>query len=83
MLVKSLNEVKSAPASAAATYSVRSNVIASIGAAQSAAHAPDLEIFLEGENPIGCIEGVMWVMVFNAAAFALGFAVWEACKLLG
>jgi hypothetical protein len=44
--------------------------------------AADVEIFLEGENPLGCIRGVMWVMAFNAAVFVLGFTIWQSCKYL-
>ncbi|AXC13420.1 hypothetical protein ACPOL_4143 [Acidisarcina polymorpha] len=41
-----------------------------------------IESFLEVENPLGCIRGVMWVMAFNASVFALGFLIWKSCKLL-
>lgn len=38
--------------------------------------------FLAGENPLGCIRGVMWVMAFNAGVFLLGFLVWQSVKFL-
>ena len=33
---------------------------------------PEIDSFLEAENPLGCIRGVMWVMAFNVAVFLLG-----------
>ncbi len=42
----------------------------------------ELESFLEGENPIGCIRGVMWVMAFNAGVFLAGFMLWQSFKYL-
>jgi hypothetical protein len=41
-----------------------------------------LEMFLEGENPLGCIRGVMWMMAFNAGFFLLGFLIWQFWKYL-
>jgi len=89
MSVKTLNGVQSfATPSAtssrdtpARTYSIEPGR-ASIPAEELYSTQNDLAGFLEGENPIGCVRGVMWVMAFNASVFVLGFAVWEAFKLL-
>jgi len=42
----------------------------------------ELEAFLDGDNPLGCFRGVMWVMAFNAAVALLGFMIWQSCKYL-
>ncbi len=85
MSVKTLNPVHSAIASTAVsparTYSIEP-MLSLPRREQYAATSNPLEIFLEAENPLGCIRGVMWVMAFNAAVFALGFAVWQAFKFL-
>ncbi len=63
------------------TYSIAPEVLPD--ASQEIHHAPEnLEVFLEGENPLGCIRGVMWIMAFNAGVFLLGLLIWESCKYL-
>jgi hypothetical protein len=86
MSVKTLHNVQSvgnaAPVSAPRTYSIAPRVAPE--PVESLYSTPaELEIFLDGENPLGCIRGVMWVMAFNAAVFLLGFLVWQSCKYLG
>jgi hypothetical protein len=56
--------------------------------APSPAYIPDersypsaqIDPFLEAENPLGCIRGVMWVMAFNVAAFLFGLLIWQCVK---
>jgi len=85
MSVKTLNSVQSiaapVPVSKAHTYSIEPQVT-SISATTSCVAPAELESFLEAENPLGCFRGVMWVMVFNAAAFLMGFVIWQSWKLL-
>lgn len=85
MTVKTLNSVQSiaapGPISKTRTYSIEPQ-FTSIPAQTSCVSPTELESFLEAENPLGCFRGVMWVMVFNAAAFLLGFAIWQSWKLL-
>jgi len=42
--------------------------------------AEQIDSFLEAENPLGCIRGVMWVMAFNIAVFLLGLTIWKCLK---
>jgi hypothetical protein len=85
MSAKTLNAVQvfSAPALASErrTYSI-TPAPTSFPSQTSTADPADLESFLENENPIGCIRGVFWVMVFNAVAFLIGFTVWATCNYL-
>jgi len=39
-----------------------------------------IDSFLEAENPLGCIRGVLWVMAFNVAVFLVGLAIWQCIK---
>jgi hypothetical protein len=90
MSVKTLNRVEattipatviSTSVSTARTYSVAPET--RFIPEQKLNHAPaELSIFLENENPIGCIRGVMWVMAFNAGVFLIGMAIWQSCKHL-
>ncbi len=85
MSVKTLNEmsilgsVRQAPRRS--TYSV-APVVESTAMVETSEASAELEVFLDGENPLGCLRGVMWVMAFNAAVFLLGFMIWQACKYL-
>jgi len=85
MSVKTLDEisvlggVKQAPRRL--TYSIAPGV-ESPAVAEPGEASTELEVFLDGENPLGCMRGVMWVMAFNAAVFLLGFMIWQACKYL-
>lgn len=63
------------------TYSIAPGSVC-IPEETSYASAVEIGSFLEGENPLGCIRGVMWVMAFNVAVFLLGVAIWQSCKLL-
>ncbi len=40
----------------------------------------EIDSFLEAENPLGCIRGVMWVMAFNVVVFLLGLMIWQSVK---
>ena len=82
MPVKALSDVETVQVSATRTYSVPSSVVMSVPAGVETRYPSDLQIFLEEENPLGCIRGVMWVMVFNAAAVLLGLAIWKTCTLV-
>ncbi len=44
--------------------------------------ATQIDSFLEAENPLGCIRGVMWVMAFNVAVFVFGLLMWRCVKFL-
>jgi hypothetical protein len=90
MSAKTLNSVPSivvepmvgrSPLSKALTYSLESQ-LTSVPAKTVCLSTPELESFLEGENPLGCFRGVMWVMGFNAAVFLLGFVIWQSWKFL-
>jgi len=65
----------------AQTYSIEPR-LASVPAKTTCVPTTELESFLQGENPLGCFRGVMWVMAFNAAVLLLGFVIWQSCKLL-
>ena len=67
--------------SQARTYSVAPSPVQLPNETTSPSQA-QLDLFLEGENPIGCIRGVMWVMAFNFAVFLFGAAIWECVKFL-
>jgi hypothetical protein len=41
-----------------------------------------IDSFLEAENPLGCIRGVIWVMAFNIAVFLVGLTIWQCVKFL-
>lgn len=62
------------------TYSLETNVVTP--ASPERCERPQLELFLEEENPLGCIRGVMWVMVFNAGAVLGGIAIWKILRLI-
>ena len=85
MSVKTLSNVQSiaapAPVSKARTYSIEPQLI-SVPTKSSIAAPAELESFLEAENPLGCFRGIMWVMIFNAAALLMGFVIWQSWKLL-
>jgi hypothetical protein len=85
MAVKTLNSVESTVSqglvSKACTYSIESRPTF-VPADAAAVSRAELESFLEGENPLGCFRGVMWVMVFNVAVFLLGFMIWQGFKFL-
>jgi hypothetical protein len=85
MAVKTLNTIESTVSSSglskATTYSIECGAT-SLPAETGGVSKAELESFLEGENPLGCIRGVMWVMAFNAAAFLVGFMIWQGCKFL-
>ena len=85
MAVKTLNSVESTVSqglvSKASTYSIESQPTF-VPADAAAVSSAELESFLEGENPLGCFRGVMWVMVFNVAVFLLGFMIWQGFKFL-
>jgi len=85
MSAKTLNAVQlfssSALASEPLTYSIAPASTSFISQTLSTAPA-ELESFLEDENPLGCIRGVLWVMGFNAAAFLIGYTIWAACAHL-
>ncbi len=85
MSVRTVNSVQPmvlpANISQARTYSV----------APSPAYIPDeksypstsqIDSFLEAENPLGCIRGVMLVMSFNVAVFLFGLLMWRCVKFL-
>jgi hypothetical protein len=84
MSVKTLNDVQAmvlpATGPVARTYSIAPTP-AMIPEAQAIPSAA-LDSFLEAENPLGCIRGVMWVMAFNAAVVLMGVAIWQCCKFL-
>ena len=44
--------------------------------------AAEIDSFLQEENPLGCIRGVMWVMVFNITVFVIGLTLWQCIKFL-
>jgi hypothetical protein len=85
MSVKTLSNIRSLgasiPASASLTYSIAPSLPSPIQQ-RPEARSTEVESFLEGENPLGCFRGVMWVMAFNAAVFLLGFVIWQSCKYL-
>jgi hypothetical protein len=85
MTVKALSNVRSLgavlPASPGPTYSIASSV-SPYPEESSVFHSVEVESFLEEENPLGCIRGVMWVMVFNVAVFLAGIVIWQSCKHL-
>lgn len=89
MSVKTLNSaqplVLPANISQARTYSIPPNPAyfpQERPYAAPGAQAAQIDIFLEAENPLGCIRGVMWVMAFNVAVFLFGAAIWECVKYL-
>jgi hypothetical protein len=85
MAVKTLNTIESIASqggtSRATTYSIECHAT-SLPADAATESRAELESFLQAENPLGCFRGVMWVMAFNAAAFLLGFMIWQGCKFL-
>lgn len=85
MSTETLSTVASFRSSAAVsrprTYSI-APVLETVVPEKVAAPPANVGVFLEGENPLGCIRGVMWMMAFNVGAFALGFLIWRSCKLL-
>lgn len=96
MSSKTLNSVQSGSVQSIAasghdpkalTYSIEPR-LTSVPAQTSCASTNDLESvaelesFLEGENPLGCFRGVMWVMAFNSAVLLLGFVIWQSWKFL-
>ncbi len=90
MTVKALNNVRSLGASIPASPSLTYSIVPTLSSATAEvlehppvqSFSPEIDSFLEGENPLGCIRGVMWVMAFNAAIFLLGFVIWQSCKYL-
>jgi hypothetical protein len=52
------------------------------GSQESEAPPTELEVFLDNENPLGCLRGVMWVMGFNMVAFLVAFTVWVSLRFL-
>jgi len=42
----------------------------------------ELQVFLENDNPLGCVRGVFWVMAFNAIVFLTVFSAWATFKYL-
>jgi hypothetical protein len=85
MSVKTLNSVESmvlpATTSQARTYSIAPSPM-SRPEERSYPSAAQIDSFLEAENPLGCIRGVMWVMAFNVSVFLLGLAIWQCVKSL-
>jgi hypothetical protein len=85
MSVKTLSTAQSmaipATVSHARTYSIAPNPAPFVDESFAASPA-QLDSFLEEENPIGCIRGVMWVMAFNIGVFFLGLSIWECIKLI-
>jgi hypothetical protein len=85
MSVKTLNSAQTmvlpATISQARTYSVAPSP-GYLPAEQAYPSAAQMDLFLEAENPLGCIRGVMWVMAFNLAVCLFGAAIWECVKLL-
>jgi hypothetical protein len=85
MSVKTLNSaqpmVLPASISHARTYSIAPNA-ASTPNETLYPSAQQIDSFLEAENPLGCIRGVMWVMAFNIAVFLVGFTIWRCVKFL-
>jgi hypothetical protein len=83
MSVKTLNSaqpmVLPASISHARTYSIAPSPV-SIPNETLYPAAGQIDSFLEGENPLGCIRGVMWVMAFNIAVFLVGFTIWKCVK---
>jgi len=83
MSVKTLNSaqpmVLPASISHARTYSIAPSP-ASIPNETRYPSAEQIDSFLEAENPLGCIRGVMWVMAFNIAVFLVGFTIWQCVK---
>jgi hypothetical protein len=67
--------------SQARTYSVAPSP-ASIPGEKSYPSATPIDSFLEAENPLGCIRGVMWVMAFNVAVLLFGLLMWRCVKFL-
>jgi hypothetical protein len=61
------------------TYSIAPGP-ARIPKQESYSSATEIGSFLEGENPLGCIRGVMWVMAFNLAVFLFGLMIWQSVK---
>jgi hypothetical protein len=89
MSVKTLNSAQplvgvSSP-SPTGTYSIAPSSATAIQSSSREALFPtpeEIDSFLDAENPLGCIRGVMWVMAFNAAVFMLGLVIWQSCKYL-
>ena len=85
MSVKTLNSaqpmVLPANISGARTYSIAPGS-AYVPQENTCDSADQIDSFLEGENPLGCIRGVIWVMAFNLAVFLLGAAIWQCVKFL-
>jgi hypothetical protein len=85
MSVKTLSEIQTlGPASLGFrrhTYSI-SPIVATPASAGATLPASDLEIALDGENPLGCARGVFFVMAFNAGVALLGFLIWQSIKYL-
>jgi hypothetical protein len=84
MSVKTLNTVQAVAQtniSQARTYSIGPS-LTSVPVQTSSPSTAGIELFLEEENPLGCIRGVMWVMAFNMAVTLLGVIVWQTCKFL-
>ena len=73
MSVKTLNSVQPmvlpANISQARTYSIAPSPALHPRREKSYPSAAQIDSFLEAENPLGCIRGVMWVMAFNIAVF--------------
>jgi hypothetical protein len=87
MSVKTLNSaqpmVLPASMSPARTYSIAPipvSIPASIPEERLHPAPEQIDAFLEAENPLGCIRGVMWVMAFNVAVFLAGFTIWQCLK---
>ncbi len=85
MSVKTLNSAQTmvlpASISHARTYSVAPSP-AYIPNERPCPSAEEIDSFLEAENPLGCIRGVMWVMAFNLAVFLVGLTIWQCVKFL-
>jgi len=85
MSVKTLNAVQvfSTPALASKrlTYSI-APAATTVPDSQSPPRPAELEMFLENENPLGCIRGVFWVMAFNVIVFLAAFSAWATFKYL-
>jgi len=89
MSVKTLNSAQSialpAGISHSPTYSIAPSPVsvpASLPVERLYPSTEDIDAFLEAENPLGCIRGVMWVMAFNVAVFLVGFTIWQCLKFL-
>ncbi len=85
MSVKTLNSappiVLPASISHARTYSIAPSPL-SVPDERPYPSTEQIDSFLEAENPLGCIRGVMWVMAFNIAVFLVGLTIWQCVKFL-